>query len=128
MEQSSEEREAGNQEQEQPKPNTDEAVSFSELGASVQTLTPQVAQDYELDREVRGVIVTEVDPNGPAYTRLFSPQEGGPDVIQSVEGVTVRTEADLRTALRAAGKGAIVSMRIYNGRVQQARLERIRLE
>jgi serine protease Do len=128
MEQSSDEREAGNEEQEQPKPNTNDAVSFSELGASVQSLTPELAQDYELERDTRGLIVTEVDPNGPAYTRLFAPEEGGPDIIQSVEGVTIRSESDLRTALKAAGKGTIVSMRVYNGRQQEVRLVRIRLE
>jgi serine protease Do len=128
MEQSSDERDADNQEQEPPKPSTEEAVSFSELGASVQSLTPRLAQDFELDRDLRGVIVMEVDPNGPAYTRLFPPDEGGPDVIQSVEGVTIRTENDLRTALKAAGKGAIVSMRVYNSRQQEVRLVRIRLE
>jgi S1-C subfamily serine protease len=59
---------------------------------------------------------------------IFTPEDGGPDVIQSVEGTAVRNEADLKSALKNAGKGAIVSVKLYNGRVQQTRIERIRLE
>jgi serine protease Do len=128
MEQSSDERDADNPEQEAPKPNTDEAVSFDQIGASVQTLTPELAQEYELEKDVRGVVVTEVDPNGPAYGTLFSPEDGGPDVIQSVEGVTIRSESDLKGALKDAGKGAIVSIKVYNAPGRQTRVERIQLQ
>jgi serine protease Do len=128
MEQTSDERDADNPQDEQPKPSANEAVNFRELGASVQAVTPQLAQEYEMDRDTRGMLVTEVDPNGAAYGQLFGPDEGGPDVIQTVEGTPVRTEADLRAAFKSAGKGAIVSMRVYNAKLQQVRLERIRLE
>jgi serine protease Do len=127
MEQSADEPSARDQSQDQAKPGSSEAVNFQELGASVQSLTPQLAQDYQLDRETRGVVVTEVDPNGPAYGQLAAPDEGGPDVIQMVEGTAIRTEGDLRTALKAAGKGAIVSVHVYNGQFNQTRVERIRL-
>jgi serine protease Do len=128
MEQGNDEKDADNQQQEQPTPSPDDAVSFEELGTAVQALTPQLAQEYELGRDVRGLLVTEVDPNGPAYGVIFTPEDGGPDVIQSVEGTAVRNEADLKSALKNAGKGAIVSVKLYNGRVQQTRIERIRLE
>ena len=49
--------------------------------------------------------MTDVQPNGPAYGTLYPPDEGGPDIIQSVEGKPVKTEAELRDALKAAGKG-----------------------
>jgi serine protease Do len=127
MEQGSDQREADNQDQDQAKPNTEEAVSVPELGASVQAVTPSVAQEFDLARDVRGVLVTEVDPNGPAYEQLFGP-DSGPDVIQSVEDTPVRTENDLKAALKAAGKGTIVTLRVYNGTQQQTRIVRIRLE
>ena len=55
------------------------------------------------------------------------PQRGGPDIILSVEGNPVRTEAELRKALAAEKPGSIVSLRIYNPRAQTRRVERIRL-
>ena len=55
------------------------------------------------------------------------PQRGGPDIILSIEGKPVRTEADLRKALLAEKPGSIVSLRIYNARAQNRRVERIRL-
>jgi serine protease Do len=108
----------------------DDAVTFDELGVSVQPLTTAMARELELTAEQRGLLVSEVDPNGAAYQQLFAPDDGGPDIILSVEGQQVRTETELRAALRAAGKGAIVTLRVYNAnpRVKLNRIERIRLE
>ncbi len=128
MEQNSDERDANNQEQEQPKPSEDNAVTIDQLGTAVQALTSQMAQEYELNPDVRGLLVTEVDPNGPSYQVLLPPEAGGPDVIQEVEGTAIRTESDLKRALKEAGKGAIVSIKVYNGQSEQSRVERIRLE
>jgi serine protease Do len=119
---------ASDEQPEAPKPAPSGAVSYDELGISAQNISPSVAQEHDLDRQVRGVLVTEVDPNGPAYGTLASPEEGGPDIIQAVEGSPIRSEADLRTALRSAGKGAIVTLRVYNTRAGQTRIERIRLK
>jgi S1-C subfamily serine protease len=55
------------------------------------------------------------------------PQRGGPDIILSIEGKALRTEADLRKALQAEKPGNIVTLRIYNPRAQSRRVERIRL-
>ena len=104
------------------------AVNVDALGASVQTITPSLAQQLELDRATKGVVITEVDPNGPAYGELFPVEEGGPDVITSVEGNAIKTDADLRSALRGSSKGDIVTLRVYNGRADQTRVIRIRLQ
>jgi S1-C subfamily serine protease len=127
MEQGGEERTASADSEETPKPSTDDAVSVEEMGVSVQAVTAQSTQEYDLPRETRGVLVTEVDPNGPAYGSIFSLSEGGPDVIQSVEGTVVRTEAELRAALKGAGKGAIVTLKIFNPQAA-TRIVRIRLQ
>ncbi len=126
-EQDGDERVASNDDQESPKPSTEDAVSVEEMGVSVQPLSAQLVQEYDLPRDTKGVLVTEVDPNGPAYTSIYSLSEGGPDVIQSVEGTPVRSEAELRSALKAAGKGAIVTLKIFNPQVP-ARIVRIRLQ
>jgi S1-C subfamily serine protease len=91
-------------------------------------VTPDAAQQLRLPAGTRGLIVTDVTPGGPAWEVLFDdPQRGGPDIILSVEGKPVRTEAELRTALRNEKPGSIVTLRIYNVRAQGRRVERIRL-
>ena len=106
----------------------EDAISFEELGISVQPLSTAIARELELTAEQRGLLVGEVDPNGTAYQQLFAPDDGGPDIILSVEGQQVRTENELRAALHTAGKGSIVTLRIYNARAKVARIERIRLQ
>jgi serine protease Do len=113
---------------EEPKQAPDDAVSYDELGISAQSVTPSVAQEYELGANIKGVMVTEVDPNGPSYPELVPPDEGGPEIITAVEGNPIRTEAELRSALKSAGRGAIVTLKVYNARVSASRIERIKLK
>ena len=84
--------------------------------------------ELQLPADTRGLIVTDVTPGGPAWQVLFDdPQQGGPDIILSIEDKAVRTEADLRKALQAEKPGSIVTLRIYNPRAQNRRVERIKL-
>jgi serine protease Do len=103
-------------------------TAMNRLGISVEPVSPDAAQELQLSSDTRGLIVTDVTPGGPAWEVLFDdPQRGGPDIILSVEGKAVRTEADLRKALQAEKPGSIVSIRVYNPRAQSRRVERIRL-
>ncbi len=97
------------------------------LGLAVQPVTGAIAQELQLPADARGLVVTDVTPGGPAWDVLFDEERGGPDVIVSVEGKAVKTEADLRNALRAEGPGAVVTLRVYNPRQQGRRVERVRL-
>jgi serine protease Do len=103
-------------------------TAMNRLGISVEPVSPDAAQELQLTPDTRGLIVTSVTPGGPAWEVLFDdPQRGGPDIILSVEGKTVRTEADLRKVLQAEKPGSIVSIRVYNPRTQSRRVERVRL-
>jgi serine protease Do len=103
-------------------------AAMNRLGISVEPVTPDAAQELRLPTGTRGLIVTDVTPGGPSWEVLYDdPQRGGPDVILSIEGKTVRSEADLRKALQAEKPGTIVSLRIYNPRAQARRVERIKL-
>jgi serine protease Do len=105
-----------------------EGVAMNRLGVSVEPVSPDAAVELQLPSDTRGLIVTDVVPGGPAWEVLLDdPQRGGPDIILSVEGKPVRTEADLRKALTAEKPGSIVTLRIYNPRAQNRRVERIRL-
>lgn len=119
---------ARNDEVERPKATPEDDVSYDELGISAQSVTPAMAQEYDLGRDIRGVMVTEVDPNGPSYQELLSPEDGGPEIITAVEGTPVRTEAELRASLRSAGHGTIVTLKVYNSKFDAARIQRIKLK
>jgi serine protease Do len=101
---------------------------MNRLGVSVEPITPDIAQQLQLPNNMRGLVVTDVTPGGPAWETLFDdPQRNGPDIILSVEGKPVRTEAELRNALKAEKPGSIVTLGIYNPRAQGRRVERIKL-
>src|SRR5206468_1152892 len=48
-----------------------------DLGLTVQTLTPEVAENLGLDRSLKGVIVTQVDAGGPAADAGLRRGSGG---------------------------------------------------
>ncbi len=103
-------------------------AAMNRLGIMVEPVTPNVAQQLELPQGMRGLVVTDVTPGGPAWETLADdPQRSGPDIILSVEGKPVRTEADLRNALKAEKSGSIVSLGIYNPQTRSRRVDRIRL-
>jgi len=102
--------------------------AMNRLGVSVEPVTADVAQQLQLPTNMRGLVVTDVTPGGPSWQTLYDdPQNNGPDIILSVEDKPVKTEADLRNALKAEKPGSIVTLGIYNPRAQGRRVERIRL-
>jgi len=76
---------------------------------------------------VKGLLVTDVDQDGPSADHLTTPDNGGPDVIVSIEGKTVGTAADAQSALREAGRGAVVQLSVFNAQTRSRRVERVRL-
>jgi len=90
-------------------------------------LTPEQVRQASLREEERGVMVTDVDLNGPAYgrigpfsiiTRVLHPQEK-----------RVRTVSDLESTLNSAKSGDIISLLTYDIRDQrkQTRVVNIRV-
>jgi Do/DeqQ family serine protease len=69
------------------------------FGLTVEPLTPEIARQLDLDHDVKGVVITDVDPSSAAGDANL--REG--DVIQQVNGKAVRTTEDVRSALNAAG-------------------------
>ena len=103
-------------------------AAMNPLGITVEPVTPTVAQQLQLPQGMRGLVVTDVTPGGPAWETLVDdPQRNGPDIILSIEGKPVRTEAELRNALKAEKAGSIVTLGIYNPTEQSRRIDRIRL-
>ena len=65
------------------------------FGMTVEPLTAEIARQLDLDRDTKGVVITDVDPSGAAASAGL--REG--DVIQQVNGKAVRSADDVRSAL-----------------------------
>jgi serine protease Do len=103
------------------------AADIDLLGLTVQPVDQAAVRQFGLTPEQRGLVVTAVTPGGPAYGEVAEPENGGPDILLSVEGKSVRGTADLRQALKSYKPGDIVTLRLYNTRAKNHRIERIRL-
>jgi S1-C subfamily serine protease len=75
------------------------AAGGGKLGITVVPLTPELAAQLGLRRETHGVVVEQVDPNGPAAQAGL--QQG--DVIQEINGKSVRSPDDLRKGIDSSG-------------------------
>jgi S1-C subfamily serine protease len=96
-------------------------ASSTRLGVQVQPLTPQLAQEYRL-RSTSGVVVTDVDPAGPAY------RQGIPRGVRvvAVDGQPVNDVASFRRLLAAKRPGQVVSLVLEYAQGQQG-IENVRL-
>ena len=101
--------------------------SMPSLGITVAQLDAATVRELELPADVRGVLITDVDETSAAAGRLATSGTGGPDIILSVEGAAVTSPEALRTALRAAMPGDIVTLRVYNVPAKNRRVERLRI-
>jgi S1-C subfamily serine protease len=69
------------------------------LGIRVEPLTPALAARLNLPANTQGLIVTDIDPAGPAAEAGIREN----DVIEEVNRQPVRFTADLQTAIQRAG-------------------------
>ena len=72
-----------------------------DLGLTVQTLTPEIAENLGLERGLKGVVVTQVEPGSPA-------DEAGlrrGDVILEVNREPVKDADAYRKAVEGRGQG-----------------------
>ena len=80
------------------------ADATDRVGFRAQQMTPQIAAQLKA-RSADGVVVSAVDPQGPAAGQLFPGL-----VIDRFNGRQVATEADLRAAVSAVRPGQVVSI------------------
>ena len=103
-----------------------ESTDLPALGASFAPIDERAAQEWQIPDSVRGLIVTEVDEDGPSAQRLAAPQQG-PDIVEAVEGEAVSSIGEIRRILAREHPNDIVSLRVWNARSQSSRIERIKL-
>jgi serine protease Do len=75
-----------------------------QLGLSVEELTPELAAEMRLRRGAHGVVVTDVDPAGPAAEAGIQPG----DIILEVNHQPVRSATDITAALRLSNSHPVV--------------------
>ena len=81
-------------------------------GITVQNLTPELRDRLSLSPDVRGVVITEIDPDSPAAQAQLQPG----DVIESINRHTINTVADFdRLAQEAKGQTLLRINRQGNG-------------
>jgi len=103
-------------------------TTFDNIGVTVEPVTAEWIEQLDLNPNFKGLVVREVAPDGPADGKLQGMDTRSPDIITAVEGQPVKTEADLRAALRG-GSGGVVSLEVYNpaDQTQGRRVVRLRL-
>ncbi len=94
----------------EPGRDTDEASFESKLGLAVEPLDDRVAQ--RIGDENVGLVVVEVDPEGPARDRLFAARSTAMDVITHVNSVRVRTVEELQGVVAGLRPGAIATLTV----------------
>lgn len=72
-----------------------EEVATEDLGMTVRTLTPEIAQQLDVDEDEQGVVVTEVEPGGFAARAGLRPGT----IIVSVNGMKTPNVVSFREAL-----------------------------
>ncbi|MGH7783085.1 MAG: PDZ domain-containing protein, partial [Candidatus Binatia bacterium] len=82
------------------------------LGITLQPLTPQVAKQLGISSDTGGLVVTDIDPNGPAAEEGIS--RG--DVILEVNKQQVNSVADVQAALDKSGGKPVLLLVNSRGR------------
>ena len=90
------------------------SVSNVKLGISVEPIPVELARQANLGAEGRGLLVREVDLDGPANQQLFARTDVIAEVLRPSPRRAVKTVADLERALSRVRDGDIVSLYVYN--------------
>jgi serine protease Do len=106
--------ELASREADEPEADAAAGTEINVLGVTVVAVDQQWIQDLDLQPNFRGLVVRDVNPDGPAGGRLKGEDSGAPDIITAVEDQPIRTEADLRGALRGVGNGRVASITVYD--------------
>ena len=81
-----------------------ESSNSGKLGFSLQPLTPEIAERLRIPPEVKGLVISQVDPASPAAEKGL--MRG--DVVMEVNRETVSTLEDARSAIEKSGDRAVL--------------------
>ncbi len=92
-------------------PEAEPESETGEWGLAVQTLTPEIADSLGVTRDLKGVVVTAVEPGSPAAEAGLQRS----DIILEVNRKPVANLSEYRKALRGAEKGKSVLLLVRRG-------------
>lgn len=92
-------------------PSESRGSNHGNLGLTVQPLTPALAQQLGVSVGTQGLVVTEIDPSGPAADTGI--QRG--DIIEEVNRQPVRSAGDLRAAVARSGSNPVLLLVNHRG-------------
>lgn len=84
-------------------------VARGSLGVSAETVTPDIAEYLSLPREVKGVVITDVTPGGPAAQAGLQRD----DVVLGVDNRSVISMEDLRLIIAQTPPQTPVNLRVF---------------
>jgi serine protease Do len=97
---------------------------FERVGVTVTELSPMVRQNFRIDEEINGVVVTKVRPLSPASEEGMTPGL----VITEANGEPVTNPAELRAVVKEVGAGGYLRLYIYIPRADSYRFIILKLE
>ena len=86
----------------------EQGTTGGKLGTTVATLTPELAQRYNLNPESRGVLITAIEPGSAAAAANLRPG----DLMVEIDGHEVETVKTYEAAMAQVGKGKVLRLLI----------------
>jgi serine protease Do len=88
------------------------APVYDKIGIAVRPISDADARQARIADDRRGIVITDVDPNGPSYQRLAS----GLVIVEVLNPSRkrVRTSADLEGALSRLNDGDVITLLVYD--------------
>jgi serine protease Do len=105
---------------------SEQPAAYDKLGVSVEPVTADQASRVSLPESKGGLVVTDVDVNGPAYQQL----QPGRDILLEVlspEKRQLRTADDLNSVLKKLKEGDVVSLLVYHPDAKQTTVANLRV-
>jgi serine protease Do len=119
-----EERDDSSLSDERAEGSDDEGDEFERVGVSVSALDPMVRQNFRIDEDIEGVVVTRVEPLSPAGEEGMTPGL----VITEANGEAITTPSDLRAVIEDVDGGGYLRLYVYIPRADVYRFVILKLE
>jgi serine protease Do len=102
----------------------DEGDVFERVGVSVSALDPMVRQNFRIEEDIEGVVVTRVKPLSPAGEEGMTPGL----VITEANGEPITRPSDLRAVIEDVDAGGYLRLYVYIPRADIYRFVILKLE
>jgi serine protease Do len=119
-----EERDEGTSGDEPDNESEGEGTVFERVGVTVSALDPMVRQNFRIEEDINGVVVTRVRPLSPAGEEGMTPGL----VITEANGEPVDSPADLGEIVEEVDAGGYVRLYVYSPRADVYRFVILQLE